>query len=62
MCQYRPANPTDPGDAADLSIMGYRVNRNGWLLPLPSDHPAATLAQDCIKINLLLTADTICAC
>lgn len=24
MCQGRPADPTDPGDAADLSIMGYR--------------------------------------
>ena len=23
MCQGRPADPTDPGDAADLSIMGY---------------------------------------
>ncbi|BCH01968.1 hypothetical protein MesoLj131b_39670 [Mesorhizobium sp. 131-2-5] len=23
MCQRRPADPTDPGDAADLSIMGY---------------------------------------
>jgi hypothetical protein len=23
MCQCRPANPMDPGDAADLSIMGY---------------------------------------
>jgi hypothetical protein len=25
MCQRRPADPTDPGDAADLSIMGYAV-------------------------------------
>ncbi|GLS29463.1 hypothetical protein GCM10007937_11710 [Mesorhizobium albiziae] len=23
MCQCRPADPTDPGDAADLSIMGH---------------------------------------
>src|SRR5690606_15203596 len=23
ICQRRPADPTDPGDAADLSIMGY---------------------------------------
>jgi len=26
MCQCRPADPTDPGDAADLSIMGYYWN------------------------------------
>ncbi len=26
MCQCRPADPTDPGDAADLSIMGYAEN------------------------------------
>ncbi len=24
MRQRRPADPTDPGDAADLSIMGFR--------------------------------------
>jgi len=27
MCQCRPADPTDPGDAADLSIMGYLLRR-----------------------------------
>ncbi|OWK20171.1 hypothetical protein AJ88_34100 [Mesorhizobium amorphae CCBAU 01583] len=29
MCQRRPADPTDPGDAADLSIMGYFSDRTG---------------------------------
>jgi len=29
MCQRRPADPTDPGDAADLSIMGYSLNSSG---------------------------------
>jgi hypothetical protein len=29
MCQRRPADPTDPGDAADLSIMGYFLDRAG---------------------------------
>ncbi len=27
MCQCRPADPTDQGDAADLSIMGYLQRR-----------------------------------
>jgi hypothetical protein len=26
MCQCRPADPMDPGDAADLSIMGFVGN------------------------------------
>ena len=29
MRQRRPADPTDPGDAADLSIMGYNMNTDG---------------------------------
>jgi hypothetical protein len=35
MCQRRPADPTDPGDAADLSIMGYLSNRPG-ISPAPA--------------------------
>ena len=41
MCQRRPADPTDPGDAADLSIMGYlrTVGRiHGAVLHLVSEH------------------------
>jgi len=29
--QRRPADPTDPGDAADLSIMGYAVFLEKWM-------------------------------
>ncbi len=29
MYQRRPADPTNPGDAADLSIMGYYVYEKG---------------------------------
>ena len=37
MCQRRPADPTDPGDAADLSIMGYRIDGcDLFLAPLAS--------------------------
>ncbi|CDX59558.1 hypothetical protein FJW06_29745 [Mesorhizobium sp. B4-1-3] len=57
MCQRRPADPTDPGDAADLSIMGYF-----WIEPasLPSCRPRLLsmrrrFAQDLIKINHFLT-------
>ena len=32
MCQRRPADPTDPGDAADLSIMGY-FEAAGYFFP-----------------------------
>ncbi|TPI33705.1 hypothetical protein FJ414_20625 [Mesorhizobium sp. B3-1-6] len=57
MRQRRPADPTDPGDAADLSIMGYF-----WIEParLPSRRPRLLsmhrrFAQDLIKINHFLT-------
>ena len=56
MCQRRPADPTDPGDAADLSIMGY-------LFELPAYFPKpgyaldcrVTVAQEHLKINSFLT-------
>jgi hypothetical protein len=54
MCQRRPADPTDPGDAADLSIMGYSgiepaiYPRAGFVL-------ACTFAQELKKINSFLT-------
>ncbi|RJG45396.1 hypothetical protein D3Y55_14745 [Mesorhizobium sp. DCY119] len=57
MCQCQPADPMDPGDAADLSIMGRR-----------QDNPASpragvrsfagTFAQDQLKINTFLTNAT----
>ncbi|TPK92837.1 hypothetical protein FJ567_27555 [Mesorhizobium sp. B2-4-16] len=57
MCQRRPADPTDPGDAADLSIMGYF-----WIEPtsLPSCRlrllsMRRRFAQELIKINHFLT-------
>ena len=56
MCQCRPADPTDPGDAADLSIMGYLADppalapRAGVRLVL-----AVTVAQDYLEINTFLT-------
>jgi hypothetical protein len=38
--QRRPADPTDPGDAADLSIMGYgRDGRNPASLSPPLEFP-----------------------
>jgi len=54
MCQRRPADPTDPGDAADLSIMGYfRIEpaiypRAGFVFP-------CTFAHGLRKINSFLT-------
>lgn len=36
MCQRRPADPTDPGDAADLSIMGYFSDRAGQSTLVPA--------------------------
>ncbi len=36
MCQRRPADPTDPGDAADLSIMGYFSDRAGLSTLVPA--------------------------
>jgi hypothetical protein len=54
MCQRRPADPTDPGDAADL--------RHGVFLRLTGNLPRAghllstiTLAQELMKINSFLT-------
>ena len=60
MCQRRPADPTDPGDAADLSIMGYlrrgkaNVGPSRPSMPLPVS-PANTVAQGHRKINNFLT-------
>ena len=53
MRQRRPANPTDPGDAADLSIMGYLFTDRDFLAPARS--PAWTFAQDRKEINSFLT-------
>ena len=41
MRQRRPADPTDPGDAADLSIMGYLI----WTVRLKSSCRAAVFAS-----------------
>ena len=57
MCQRRPADPTDPGDAADLSIMGYLSDAAG--LRSPSRRQplflTVTVAQERLKINSFLT-------
>lgn len=56
MCQCRPADPTDPGDAADLSIMGYQLGfRPVLLVPTPVLLLHSTVAQDYLKINTFLT-------
>ena len=55
MCQRRPADPTDPGDAADLSIMGYRQTLR---TKAPRFRPVfyeKTIAQEQLKINTFLT-------
>jgi len=59
MCQRRPADPTDPGDAADLSIMGYAADGSGLIDPRApaSDFPSGTLAQRRRKINSFLTSE-----
>ena len=58
MCQRRPADPTDPGDAADLSIMGYAADGSGLLEPRApaSDFPCGTFAQERKEINSFLTS------
>jgi len=57
MRRSRPADPTDPGDAADLSIMGYSrtVLGSGSSSTAPVPVPAWTLAQAPAKINGFLT-------
>src|SRR3954465_3286983 len=57
MCQRRPADPTDPGDAADLSIMGYSTERCGCLPSCPHRllFLRCTFAQQGLKINSFLT-------
>lgn len=55
MCQRRPADPTDPGDAADLSIMGYSLGRTGDLDLVPVTSKGCTFAQQLMKINSFLT-------
>lgn len=60
MCQCRPADPTDPGDAADLSIMGYlrrgKANSGPFSGPfVPSALPTGTVAHRHWKINTFLT-------
>ncbi len=60
MCQRRPADPTDPGDAADLSIMGYRFGVAGLLSPARPSRCflIGTVAQERLKINSFLTNAT----
>jgi len=53
MCQSRPADPTDPGDAADLSIMGYEEDG----APSPRLPSASRFAQEAKEINSFLTSD-----
>lgn len=55
MCQRRPADPTDPGDAADLSIMGYSWRSEPVVYPRAGFVLAFTLAQELMKINSFLT-------
>ncbi|MEO3385766.1 hypothetical protein [Mesorhizobium sp. CAU 1741] len=54
MRQRQPANPTDPGDAADLSIMGYPKTA---FTEVPAALPKVTFAQDRKEINSFLTID-----
>lgn len=54
MCQRRPADPTDPGDAADLNHgVFFGSIRRSALAPVPSS--ACTFAQLPAKINNFLT-------
>ncbi|ADV13267.1 hypothetical protein EN925_27860 [Mesorhizobium sp. M7A.F.Ca.US.006.04.2.1] len=55
MCQRRPADPTDPGDAADLSIMGYSQGPEPAVYPRAGFVLACTVAQELMKINSFLT-------
>jgi len=56
MCQRRPADPTDPGDAADLSIMGYLVDGCGFFpRAIGVRRCAGTFAQSSNEINSFLT-------
>ena len=62
MRQRRPADPTDPGDAADLSIMGYLASNRTYSpsrLRLISE---GTVAQERLKINSFLTTAVRIAC
>lgn len=60
MRQCRPANPTDPGDAADLSIMGYaRAGQRQCVSQRLPALPDVTLAQERWKINYFLTTGLI---
>ncbi|RWO58361.1 MAG: hypothetical protein EOS14_20030 [Mesorhizobium sp.] len=54
MCQRRPADPTDPGDAADLNHgVFFGSIRRSSLAPVPPS--ACTFAQQLVKINNFLT-------
>ena len=56
MCQRRPADPTDPGDAADLSIMGFSSGRYGSFDPRSAARfDGATFAKEHLEINTFLT-------
>ena len=55
MCQRRPADPTDPGDAADLSIMGYLSGDPAGCSSCRRPFDGATFAQERLKINTFLT-------
>ncbi len=58
MCQGRPANPTDPGDAADLSIMGYNSGepQKASFRPHPSTS-RQTFTHRRTEINTFLTTN-----
>ena len=57
MCQRRPADPTDPGDAADLSIMGCSWTVMEAELFGPHNRPSLTrtVAHAILEINSFLT-------
>ena len=52
MRQRRPADPTDPGDAADLSIMGYRQDGAGFGAGRAALSDRQQFAQESVKINI----------
>ena len=62
MRQRRPADPTDPGDAADLSIMGYLASSLPYSPSRLRLISTGTLAQERLKINSFLTTAVRIAC
>ncbi|AZN99629.1 hypothetical protein EJ066_22280 [Mesorhizobium sp. M9A.F.Ca.ET.002.03.1.2] len=54
MCQRRPADPTDPGDAADLNH-GVAFGSTPAIYPRAGSVTVCTFAQRFMKINNFLT-------